>query len=233
MAASDAEHGSYLQPTGYLDSDHPAIRAFTAATVTRAMGPRERAVALYYRVRDEIRYDPYAFSAEPTALMASTVLAEGRGFCVGKAVLLAAAGRAAGLPTRLGFADVRNHLTSPRLREQMGTDVFHYHGFTEIRLDGRWLKCTPAFNLGLCEKAGVRPLEWDGRRDSVFHEFDDSGQRHMEYLATHEPAADVPLERLLAAYRRHYPEMLARLSTAQAPGGDFDAEVAAERGSAP
>ena len=52
--------------------------------------------------------------------------------------VLAAAARVLGVPARLGFADVRNHLTSPRLREMMNTDVFAYHGYTELLIDGRW-----------------------------------------------------------------------------------------------
>ncbi|MES1945238.1 transglutaminase [Salinisphaera sp. PC39] len=217
-----------LGPTRYLDSEHPAIRAFVEETVGDATDPRERAVALYYRVRDGIRYDPYSCRPDADSLIASRVLAAGRHYCIGKAVLLAAAGRAAGIPTRLGFADVRNHLTSARLYELMGTDVFRYHGFTEMHLDGRWVKCTPAFNLGLCEKAGVKPLEWDGREDSVFHEFDNAGQRHMEYLTTRQPVSDLPVDELFSAFAHYYPKMFAALQGGAAPAGDFDAEVAAE-----
>lgn len=224
---TETDLGVYLRPTRYIDSDHPEIRRFAADTAAVEAAPRERAVALYYRVRDEIRYDPYSCRPDAEAHIASNVLAAGSHYCIGKAVLLAAVGRAAGLPTRLGFADVRNHLTSPRLYELMGTDVFRYHGFTEIYLDGRWVKATPAFNLGLCEKAGVKPLEWDGREDSVFHEFDRAGQRHMEYLATHEPAADLPVEELFEAFRRYYPVLFRAAEKAGGLSGDFDAEVAA------
>lgn len=223
---TDASLAEYLRPTRFLDFDHPGVQALVAETADPEAPPRERAVALYYRIRDGVRYDPYACRPDPVTVTASGVLAAGRGYCVGKAVLLAAACRAAGVPARLGFADVRNHLTSPRLRELMETDVFHYHGFTEVLLDGEWLKATPALNLGLCRKAGVRPLEWDGRSDSVFHEFDSAGRQHMEYLATHEPAADLPLERLFGAYRYFYPTLFAAAEKNGGLDGDFDAEVA-------
>lgn len=198
----------YRRSTPHLDADHPRLREFAEAAAHGARSSREQAVALYYAVRDAIHYDPYTCSLDPDTLRASSVLAAGRGYCVGKAVLLAACGRAVGLATRLGFADVRNHLATPKLLRLMGTDVFHYHGFTEFLLEDRWVKATPAFNLQLCRRFGVKPMEWDGTADAVFHEFDQAGARHMEYLACHEPAADVPIERLFSAYRRHYPLLM-------------------------
>lgn len=92
-----------------------------------------------------------------------------------KAALLAALYRAGGIPARVGHADVRNHLTSPRLMELMGSDEFVYHGYTEMWIAGTWVKATPAFNLSLCEKVGMRPLDFDGFADSLFHPQDLSG----------------------------------------------------------
>jgi len=198
----------YRQATALLDAEHSQIQDFTRAACRAAGTERERAVTLYYAVRDAIHYDPYTCSLDVETLRASRILERRRGYCVGKAVLLATCGRAAGLATRLGFADVRNHLATPRLLALMGTDVFHYHGFTEFWLDGRWVKATPAFNMSLCERFGVKPLDWDGTRDAVFHEFSQAGARHMEYLTEHAPAADVPVERLFAAYRHHYPLLM-------------------------
>ena len=100
-------------------------------------------------------------------------------------------------------------LTTPRLREKMGTDLFVYHGYAELLLDGRWVKATPAFNQALCDKFRVKPLEWDGREDSVFHEFDQDHRRHMEYLRDHGSFADVPVEVIRAAFREVYPDFYA------------------------
>lgn len=196
---------TYLEPGRFVDSDHPAVRAFARAHADASMAPRAIAVKLYYAVRDGFRYDPYHFDMSETGLRASQVVESGRGFCVPKATLLAAAARALGVPARLGFADVRNHLTSPRLRELMNTDVFAFHGYTELLIDGRWLKATPAFNLSLCEKAGVKPLEFDGSSDSIFHEFDRQGRRHMEYIRDRGAYADVPREEMLQAFEHLYP----------------------------
>ena len=101
-----------LRATPQIDSDHPAVVAF-AARHARGADARERAVALYLAVRDGLRYDPYRIDLTPAGMRASTVLAQGHGWCVTKAALLAAACRAAGMPARLGYADVRNHLSAP------------------------------------------------------------------------------------------------------------------------
>src|SRR3546814_6199153 len=98
-------------------------------------------------------------------MCASVVISRGYVFCVNKAILLAALARAEGIPARLGLADVKNHLATARLRAHMGTDVFFYHGFAELWLDGKWVKATPAFNIELCEKFRVLPLEFDGETE--------------------------------------------------------------------
>ena len=141
-------------------------------------------------------------------MTASRTLENGYGFCVPKAVALAAACRAAGIPAALGFADVRNHLSTPRLTEIMNGDVFYHHGYTSIFLDGRWVKATPAFNKDLCDKAGLNPLEFDGKSDSIFHEFDRAGQRHMEYLAHHGEVADLPFDTFVNVMSSRYPGLM-------------------------
>jgi transglutaminase-like putative cysteine protease len=194
----------YLEPGRYVDSDHPVVREFSRAN-SGGSSERERAVSLYYAVRDGVRYNPFLDFTRPAAFTASSVLAAGEGFCIGKAALLAACARAAGIAARVGFADVRNHLTSPRLAETMGSDLFVYHGFSELRLGGQWVKATPAFNLELCRRFRVKPLEFDGTADSIFHPFDEDDRRHMEYLRDRGSYADVPVEAIQRAFREAYP----------------------------
>jgi hypothetical protein len=215
---------AYLAPARYVDSDHPAVIAFARGHGDAAMSPREIAVHLYYAVRDGFRYDPYHFDVSEEGLKASHVLDIGRGFCIPKAALLAAAARVMGIPSRLGYTDVRNHLTSPRLREMMGTDLFVFHGYTELWLDGHWVKATPAFNQSLCEKAGIHPLEFDGRADSIFHEFDASGRRHMENVRERGSYYDLPRETLLSVWSETYGSF-AHWGRDPGGGGDFEAEV--------
>ena len=198
----------YLSPGHYVDSDHAAVVAFARAHA-RGESVLERAVALYYAVRDEVRYNPFQDFTRDDAYRASTCLERSEGWCVPKAALLVACARAAGIPARVGYADVKNHLTTPRLAEFMGSDLFIYHGYAELRIDDRWVKATPAFNLKLCQKFRVRPLEFDGRSDSVFHPFDEDDRRHMEYVADRGVFADVPADEIRHAFRRAYPRLCA------------------------
>jgi transglutaminase-like putative cysteine protease len=214
-----------LQPTAMVNSDHPAVVAFARAHA-QGTTDSERAVALYYAVRDGFRYDPYSLDLTPKGMQASTVLETGLGWCVPKATLLTAVCRAAGIPARLGYADVRNHLSTERMRQSMQTDVFVWHGFSDIWLDGAWRKATPAFNLSLCEKFGFLPLEFNGVDDSIYHPFDRSGQRHMEYLRQHGSFDDVPLESMIADFAKYYPGMGHLASALQS--ADFDADVSRE-----
>jgi len=215
---------AYLKSTLLLDWQHPTVLDFASTITATDPCPRTRAVSLYYAVRDQVRYDPYACSPDPRSLQASAVLEARRGYCVGKAVLLAAAARAVGIPSRLGFADVRNHLSTPRLLELMGTDIFHYHGFTELWIDNRWLKATPAFNLELCTRFAVAPLEFNGSEDSIFHAYNGDGQQHMEYLSYYPATADVPLDALFDCYRRCYPKLFGL------PGNDGQDSAAHDEG---
>jgi len=194
----------FLSPAAYIDSDHPAVIAFSMEN-SKGKTPRARAVSLYYAVRDRIRYNPFLdFSREET-FRASQCIAAGEGFCIGKAALLAACARADGIAARVGFADVKNHLTTPALRERMGTDLFVYHGYAELLLEGRWVKATPAFNVELCRRFRVKPLEFDGREDSIFHPFDEEDRRHMEYLRDRGSHADVPIAEIMRVFREVYP----------------------------
>jgi transglutaminase-like putative cysteine protease len=214
----------YLRPTQFIDSDAPTVIEFARFTVGDAGTDIEKGVRLYYAVRDSVRYDPYAIEADPDTFKASWVLAARVGFCVQKAILLAAVARAVEIPSRLGFADVRNHLTTQRLRKLMGTDVFAFHGYTELYLDGQWVKATPAFNRALCERFKVLPLEFDGKSDSVFHPFDAEGRRHMEYLRDHGHFADFPLERMVRAFKEHYAHLFQE-DGGYWPRGDFEQEA--------
>jgi transglutaminase-like putative cysteine protease len=195
----------YLTPTAILDSDHPAIMDY-ARNVTRRTGndPVSQAAALYLAVRDGIWYDPYVPFHRDIDYRASRVLASGRGFCVSKAALLCALARACAIPSRLGFATVRNHLATRQLIEHLGCDLFVYHGFTEFFLNDCWIKATPAFNAELCRRHQVAPLEFDGRRDSIFQPYNSANRPFMEYVSYHPSCADVPVKTILAEWENVY-----------------------------
>ncbi|MFH1079290.1 MAG: transglutaminase family protein [Pseudomonadota bacterium] len=217
----------YLRSTRFIDSDHPAVMTFAQAAARDAGSDIDRAIRIFYAVRDRIRYDPYCLNLAQDKFKASVVLEKRSGFCVEKALLLTAAVRSVGIPGRLRFADVRNHLTTARLREIIQTDLFVYHGYTEVFLNGRWVKATPTFNLSLCERFGVKPLDFDGEHDAIFHEFDRKGKRHMEYVRDHGPFTDLPYDLIMASFRKHYPMYFTQDKSFLA--GDFEAEAFRER----
>ncbi len=216
---------NYCSPTFYIDSDHSDIVEFSLKHTKGSKDDLEKAIKLYYAIRDGIRYNPYSIEPQKKSMTASRILAKGEGYCVAKAVLLAACLRSQSIPARLGFADVKNHLTTGRLKKKMGTDLFVWHGYTDVFLNGKWVKATPAFNLSLCQAFGVFPLEFDGIEDSIFHPFDAKGNRHMEYLNDHGRFADLPWDEILLAFQKVYPQYF---EDAEPLSGDFKAEAQAE-----
>ncbi len=169
--------------------------------------PTAKAIQLFGVVRDQLRYDPFNIPVTASKYRASEVALQSTAYCVPKAILLTATYRAAGIPAAVGFADVRNHLNSPKLAELMQTDLFIYHGYVSVWLNDRMVKVTPAFNTELCTRFGVKPLIFDGHNDAMFHEFDTRNNRHMEYVNDRGWFADPPVDALLAEFRSTYPKL--------------------------
>ena len=199
------ENKLYLSATSIIDSDSKPIIDY-AQTVTESADkdPISKAICLYYAVRDGIWYDPYTPFYRPEHYRSSVVLKRGRAFCIGKASLLCALGRACGIPSRVGFADVHNHLATKQLIEYLGSDIFTYHGFVEFFLDGKWVKATPAFNKELCRKAKVTPLEFNGREDSIFQPYNEEKKLFMQYIKNHGTYADIPVDQIVDAWKAVY-----------------------------
>ena len=194
----------FLQPTEAIDCDHPQIKELTSQTIHGARDVHEQAQRLFYLVRDTIPYDLYV----PVFLMehykASTTLQRGSGYCVQKAVLLVALARAGGIPARLVFADIRNYLTSERVAEMMGTNLFAFHGYVEWLLGDRWVRVTPAFDKDICREHGYPVVEFDGRTDAIFPSHDAEGRKFVEYVQHHGTFSDVPLDLILQSWERVY-----------------------------
>lgn len=228
---SQEELKIYLKPTYFMDYDIPEVAQFAKSRCKDSDSNEQKAINLYYAVRDEIRYDPYDFKNDKLNFKASSVLRKMSGYCVAKAILLCAVARSEGIPARLGFADVKNHLSTNRLRSLMQDDLFVYHGYVELLLNNKWIKVTPAFNLTLCTHFNVKPLEFDGIHDSLFHEFDTKGNRHMEYIADHGTFDDLPFDMILGACMKKYPHLFSAsdnnngLNLDSASGGDFHQEA--------
>jgi len=212
-----------LAPTRFLDYEHPAIADFVREVTQGATGDVDRAKRLFVAVRDRVRYDPYQIELMPEQLTASATLERGRAFCVPKAVLLAAALRAVGIPARLGFADVTNHLATQRLLDALKTSVFAFHGYVIAELGGRELKITPAFDSRLCAFFGVAPLEFDGEHDAMLQPFDGRGRAFLEYLCDRGVYDDFPYAEMLRVWGEIYPHLMG-------PGGAWSVAVAASGG---
>jgi transglutaminase-like putative cysteine protease len=221
----------YLSSTEIIDSDNQSIIDYAADVLKNTEDDSiSRAIKLYYAVRDVIWYDPYLPFYRPEHYRASHVLKKGRAFCIGKASLLCALGRVCGIPSRVGFATVRNHLATRQLIEFLGTDLFVYHGFVEFYLADNWVKATPAFNIELCRKHKVLPLEFNGREDSIFHPFNTEKKQFMEYVDDHGTYADIPVGEILIGWEKIYGKNRVRdwieryENSDNGSGRDFDAE---------
>jgi len=226
-ATAEENPAIYLQPTDFIDSDSPVVAAYARQAINGATTKEEKAIRLYTTVRDGIQYDPYRIDFTRHDFRASTIIGKGYGYCVAKAIVLTAAGRWAGIPSRLRFADVRNHLTTERLKKLMKTDLFVYHGYTEFLLGGRWIKVTPTFNSTLCARFRVKPLDFDGVHDAIFHPYDMEGRRHMEYVTDHGPFTDVPYEKIIEMFKTHYGIYFQKEKPVGA--GAFDREAETDR----
>lgn len=217
-----AEAAEFLAPADYVDSTSSAVVEFVADAlkdVEKGASDTEKAIRLFDAVRDGIRYDPYTIPLTGEGYRASSVAQSESAFCVPKAILLTACLRAVGIPAALGFADVRNHLNTPKLSELMETDLFIYHGYVQLWIEGGSYKVTPAFNMKLCERFGVKPLVFDGRSDALFHEFDQREERHMEYVNDRGLFKDIPIDLFLKEFKETYPKLLAFNRDRAVPAG--------------
>lgn len=199
----------YLKPTSFLDYNTESVRRFAGSVTADATSDIEKATRLFYAVRDSIRYDPFAIHPVPEGYVASRVLAAGHAFCIPKAILLAAAARAVGIPAAIGLSDVVNHLTTEKLKARMGGQtLFIHHGYAVLHLEGAWIKAAPAFNIELCRRFHVRATEFDGRSDALFQEYDALHRRHMEYVRDSGVWSDFPFEKVMIDFRAQYPASL-------------------------
>ncbi len=201
----------FLTATEFIDFDHAAVQSWVATNADAQADLPERVVQLYYATRDGFRYTPWGVASNREAFRASAVLTRDRelgGHCIDKALVLAASARCIGVPSRLHFANVRNHIGTADLEARLGTDLLVFHGYVELWLHERWVAATPAFNRELCEHLGVEPLEFDGRSDSIFQQYDRVGGRFMDYVHDYGTFAELPFERMCAAWKQHYGPVL-------------------------
>jgi len=197
-----AEIENYLRCTEIIDCDTGSVREKAIETTKGLKTDKEKAVALYYFVRDKIKHNAYTPLYDPSRYKASSTLEAGHGMCQNKAILLVALARAVGIPARLGLVDVEDHQLSEKFKQMIGgVNVMPLHGFAELYIDGRWVHASPAYDLATCQKKGFIPVEFDGVNDAKDSEYTKAGQLHMKHIKYHGPYEDLPLDEIYSYYR--------------------------------
>ncbi len=199
-------NSKYLESTYFIDSGSTLIQQLVSSL---KIGPNdniiEKARAIFYFTRDEIKYDPYtSFVDIKSHYKASYILKRKKGWCVQKACVLTALARALKIPSRLHFADIINHKVPEKLKEIMGTNKFVFHGFTELYLNEKWIKATPAFNIEMCEKLGLPTVEFDGINDGVLPDTTLMGEKYIEYVKDRGSYHDFPFELIFKTLKDYY-----------------------------
>lgn len=188
----------YLRPTPTIDCDNKLIEGKAQELVKGQQGVPSRAKCLFYFVRDEIKYNVYVPSDKIEYYRASRILQEGEGFCVQKAVLLAALCRAVGIPARLHMAAIRNHQAPDKVKQLMGGNLFPTHGYDEIYVEDRWIKVAPTFDRRMCEKNRLTTVEFDGLHDALLPAVTQDGKPYIEYVQDRGHYDDLPFDKIIA-----------------------------------
>jgi transglutaminase-like putative cysteine protease len=202
----------YLTPNEFSDSTHKDIIDFTRKHSFESKDSITNTISLYLAIRDGFWYNPHHVSLQRLDYQASKFLKLDSGHCIDKANLLATCAKVIGIPSRLGFANVTNHIGTEKVEKALGTNILVFHGYTELFLNGKWLKATPAFNAALCKKLNVKPLEFDGKTDSVFQQFSENGTKFMEYLHDYGTFAELPFDIMISEWKKHYPQAFIKAS---------------------
>lgn len=196
---------NYLEETASIDFSKSEIADFLS-NMTFSNNQKENALKIFYKVRDSFLYDPYHLNIRKNALVASKAIIQKRAWCVEKALIMVACCRRIGIPARFGFAIVTNHIGVEKLVKYLGRNEIVFHGYAEIFLNNKWVKCTPAFDKFVCRLSKVPALDWDGEHDSMFQEFS-NGNKFMEYLHFYGTFEDIPFELMHSEMKRYYPHL--------------------------
>jgi hypothetical protein len=143
IPANKERYASYLQPTPFVQSDNPKIRALARTIVA----DEHDAVKAAARIKDWVFRE---IAKEPTVSIpnALDVLRTKKGDCNEHAVLFSALARAAGIPAKtvVGVVYLRG--------------AFYYHAWSEVWL-GEWISLDPVLNQFPADVTHVKFLEGD------------------------------------------------------------------------
>ena len=194
----------YLKPTPSIECEANSVKEKAKVLTKGQRQIAEKAMSLFYFVRDEIRYNMYSPFYLPEHYRASKILERGEGYCVQKAILLAALARAVGIPTRLRVVDIRNHTLTEKAMEILGTNLLAYHTYDEFYIDGRWIKAAPTFDIKMCQENHIIPVEFDGKNDALLHSHNQDGKLHIEYVHDYGTYQDVIVDEILDSWNQTY-----------------------------
>ena len=196
----------YLQPNEFFDFNKKRVRDKAFEITNGLKNDKEKAIALFYWVRDEIKYNMLTYVPNVKEnFKASVTLRRRNGFCVSKSILLSSLARAIGIPARIHLVDLINHKISQKVIDFMGTKIMYVHGYSEFYLNGKWVKLTPSFDPKTAIKGKFLPMvEFDGENDAVFPKYDNEGNQFGEYLTDRGVHADLPLEDIDRIFEEKY-----------------------------
>lgn len=166
------EMDNYLRPTELCDSDNEEIVRKADEIAGSVSTQKQKAVGLFYFVRDEI-----LFALDNFEVKASQTLRKGRGHCVNKVNLQVALLRAAGIPARYHQGVVTKDCLKGIVAgfiHRATPDRIWYHPWCECYLSNKWIACDAIFDLRLYEgvltrrlvsKNQIPTIDWDGEND--------------------------------------------------------------------
>jgi hypothetical protein len=169
---TDTKH-EYLIATRLCDCDNPWIREKAEEIVVGASNPEEKALEIFYYVRDKIR-----FSLAYSQSKASHTLKRGYGECGNKTNVQITLLRAAKIPARFRWTQVKTevlqHLIADFVYKNMPPVASHF--WCECYLDEKWVSCELLLDKilydgmlmeGLITKDQIPTIDWDGKTDLI------------------------------------------------------------------
>ncbi|MBL86000.1 MAG: transglutaminase [Winogradskyella sp.] len=197
---------NYIQKTYYFDYDNPVIKKIIK-DVEHLTSPQDIIEQLYLKVRDGWRYLPFNIGLTKEHFKASNIAKKPDGHCIDKAILYIACLRAFHIPARLHLAKVSNHIATERLEKVIGTNELAPHGLVDVFYNGKWVKCSPAFNKELCTIYNVDVLDFNGTEDAVMQEYNKDDHKFMTYIEDYGHFEDVPFDFIKETFKLNYPSL--------------------------
>lgn len=161
----------FLAATEFSDFTVPEVKN-VAQTFAEVANPQERAVRIFYFVRDSIKYSVGNWNKK-----ASETLRLGHGTCTNSANLFVALARANGIPAGYGIMKVKGDtyfgpVVPPELSDNISSVSTHIYAYAY--LNNTWVKCDPSDDSVLSESIQhLNPqstkIEWDGTSDATLH----------------------------------------------------------------